>query len=70
MYLFHAGHALANTPNFSVTALEEVFNQQVLPPRLWLHRSPDLNLCDYYLWGTLNIKSSYEQSTLFARIER
>jgi hypothetical protein len=61
--------ALANIANFSITALEEVSGQKVLPPRLWLHRSPDLNLYDYYLWGTLNVKSS-EQPPFFASIER
>jgi hypothetical protein len=47
------GSAMAHTANVSVTTLEEVFARQVSHFGLWPYRSPDLDLCNYYLWGKL-----------------
>jgi hypothetical protein len=41
------------TANFSVTTLEEVFGKHLITCGLWRHKSPDLNLCDFYMWATL-----------------
>jgi hypothetical protein len=59
-------NATAQTANNSMVALDEVFGEWVISWRLWPRRSPDLNTCDFYLWGTER-KSVYEQSTLFGR---
>jgi hypothetical protein len=48
-------NATAHTPNSSVVALDEVYGEQVRS-RLWPLLSPDLNPCDFYLWGTLKAK--------------
>jgi hypothetical protein len=44
---------MAHTADFSVAVLEEVFGERLITCGLWPPRSPDLNPCDYYLWGTL-----------------
>lgn len=40
-----------HTENFSVIALRR--GSQYMANSLWVPRSPDWNLCDYYLWLTL-----------------
>jgi hypothetical protein len=50
---FMQDSAMAHTANFSVSALEEVFGRQFSHFSLWPYRSPDFDLCDYYLWETL-----------------
>jgi hypothetical protein len=48
--------------------LNEAFGEQAIDQTLWLALLPDLNLCDFNLWGTL--KDICVQSSLFARTER
>jgi hypothetical protein len=33
--------------------LTEVFEDRLISCKLWLARSPDLNPCDFYLWGNI-----------------
>jgi hypothetical protein len=49
-------NATAHTANNSMVALHEVFGERVISRGLWPPRSPDLNPCDFYLWGTLKEK--------------
>jgi hypothetical protein len=41
--------SVAHTENFSVASLRRGF--QYIAHSLWTHRSPDLNMCDYYFGG-------------------
>jgi hypothetical protein len=48
--------ATAHTATYSVNVLNEVFENRLRSRWLWLARSPDLKLCDFYLWGNLKDK--------------
>jgi inhibitor of nuclear factor kappa-B kinase subunit alpha len=48
--------ATAHTATYSINALNEVFENRLISHRLWPARSPDLNPCDFYLWGNLKDK--------------
>ncbi|KAJ4443075.1 hypothetical protein ANN_04725 [Periplaneta americana] len=52
---FMQDNATAHTAYVSVTAIQEVFDDRV-ESGLWPVGSPDLNLCYFYLWGTLKSK--------------
>lgn len=36
-----------------MVALEKILGKCLITHTLWPPRSPDLNTCNYYLWGTL-----------------
>jgi hypothetical protein len=47
-----------NTAKETIQALHGVFGEfnvkdRIISKGLWPHRSPDLNPCDFYLWGKL-----------------
>jgi hypothetical protein len=44
---------MAHIVNSSVDALDEMFSKGVINAELWPLWSPDLNLCDFHLQGTL-----------------
>jgi hypothetical protein len=48
--------ATAHTATYSINVLNEVFENRLISHRLWPARSPDLNPCDFYLWGNLKDK--------------
>jgi hypothetical protein len=48
------GGATAHTATYSINVLNKVFEDRLISCRLWPARSPDLNPCDFYLWGNLN----------------
>jgi hypothetical protein len=48
---FQQDNATAHTARNSVSALQEVFDDRIISTRLWPPRSPDLSVCDFYLWG-------------------
>jgi inhibitor of nuclear factor kappa-B kinase subunit alpha len=48
--------ATAHTTTYSINVLNEVFENRVISRGLWPARSPDLNPCDFYLWGNLKDK--------------
>jgi hypothetical protein len=48
----YTGH----TATYSNNALNEVYEDRLISFTLWPARSPDLNLCDIYLWGNLKSK--------------
>jgi hypothetical protein len=50
---FKQDNSTAHTESFSVTALEDVFSNWLLTPKLWPPRYPYLKHHDYYLWMTL-----------------
>jgi hypothetical protein len=50
--------ATANTVTYSINVLNEVFENRLISCGLWPARSPDLNPCDFYLWGNLKDKVS------------
>jgi hypothetical protein len=43
----------AHTVTYSMNVLNEVFENRLINRGLWPARSPDLNPCDFYLWGNL-----------------
>jgi hypothetical protein len=45
--------ATAHTVTYSTHVLNEVFENRLISRGLWPARSPDLNPCDFYLWGNL-----------------
>ena len=50
---FQQDSATAHTAADSLDAIREVFDDRIISRGLWPSRSPDLTVCDYYLWGTL-----------------
>jgi hypothetical protein len=48
--------ATAHTATYSINVLNEVFENRLISRRLWPARCPDLNPCDFYLWGNLKDK--------------
>jgi hypothetical protein len=48
--------ATTHTATYSINVLNEVFEDRLMSPGLWPARSPDLNSCDFYLWGNLKDK--------------
>ena len=53
---FQQDNATAHTANASMVAIQEVFEDRIVSRGLWPPRSPDLSICDYYLWGNLKQK--------------
>ena len=53
---FQQDSATAHTAHNSLQDIEAVFDDRVISKGLWPPRSPDLTLCDFYLWGTLKNK--------------
>lgn len=49
-------NVMAHTAKNSVDTLYEVFGRRVKSRVMWPPRLPDLNTCDFYLWGTLKVK--------------
>jgi hypothetical protein len=47
---------LQHTATYSINVLNEVFENRLISRGLWPARSPDLNPCDFYLWGNLKDK--------------
>jgi hypothetical protein len=45
--------ATAHTATYSINALNEMFENRLISRGLWPSVSPDLSLCDFYLWGNL-----------------
>jgi hypothetical protein len=48
--------ATAHIATYSIHVLNEVFENRLISRGLWPARSPDLNPCDFYLWGNLKDK--------------
>jgi hypothetical protein len=48
--------ATAHTATHSINVLNEVFENRLISRGLWPSRSPNLNPCDFYLWGNLKDK--------------
>jgi inhibitor of nuclear factor kappa-B kinase subunit alpha len=48
--------ATAHTATYSINVLNEVFENRLMSHGLWPARSPDLNPCDFYLWGNIKDK--------------
>jgi hypothetical protein len=64
------GNAKAHTANKSVNALAEPVGERRVSQGLWSARSPDLNPCDFHLWGILKDKRVCKQSSFTTRAER
>lgn len=71
---FMQDSTMAHTADFSMAVLEEVFGERLITCGLWPPRSPDLNPCDYYLWGTLKdrvyVNSPHSLQELKENIQR
>jgi hypothetical protein len=48
--------ATAHTAIYSINVSNEVLENRLISRGLWPARSPDLNSCDFYLWGNLKDK--------------
>lgn len=53
---FQQDSATAHTANLSLNLIAEFFEDRVISTGLWPARSPDLTVCDFYLWGNLKNK--------------
>jgi len=53
---FQQDNATAHTAHASIAAIREVFEDRVISRGRWPARSPDLNPCDFFLWGYLKAK--------------
>jgi hypothetical protein len=53
---FMQDNATAHTANHSMNEINQVFGDRVVSRGLWPPQSPDLNPCDFYLWGKLKDK--------------
>jgi inhibitor of nuclear factor kappa-B kinase subunit alpha len=60
--------ATAHTATYSINVLNEVFENRLVSRGLWPARSPDLNPCDFYLWG--NLKDKVYSSNPYTLVER
>ena len=52
-YYFQQDGATAHTANMVQEWLTSKFSEYFVNKKQWPPRSPDLNLCDFYLWGYL-----------------
>jgi hypothetical protein len=52
-YYFQQDGARPHTTRTVQTWLKEKFNEKLKEKDMWLPRYPDLNSCDFYLWGHL-----------------
>ena len=52
-YFFQQDGATPHTANTVQTWLTTKFNEKFVNKKTWPPRSPDLNPCDFYLWGYL-----------------
>jgi hypothetical protein len=48
--------ATAHNATYSINVLKEGFEDRLISRGLWPVRPPDLNPCDFYLWGNLKDK--------------
>ena len=53
---FQQDSATAHTAEESMNKIREVFEDRVISAGVWPSRSPDLTVCDFYLWGNLKGK--------------
>ena len=56
LYYFQQDGATPHTANNVQTWLTTKFGSKFVNKKMWPPRSPDLNPCDYYLWGYLKSK--------------
>jgi inhibitor of nuclear factor kappa-B kinase subunit alpha len=59
--------ATAHTATYSMNVLNEVFENKLISRGLWPAKSPDLNPCDFYLWG--NLKDKVYSNNLHTLVE-
>jgi hypothetical protein len=50
---FQQDNATAHTSQHSMVVLCEIFGERIISWGLWPSCSPDLSVCDFYLWGKL-----------------
>jgi hypothetical protein len=50
---FQQDNATAHTSQHSKEALRKIFGERIISRGIWFPRSPDLRVCDFYLWGKL-----------------
>jgi hypothetical protein len=50
---FQQDNTTAHTSQHSMGALHEIFGERIISQGLWPLHSPDLSVCDFYLWGKL-----------------
>jgi hypothetical protein len=50
---FQQDNATAHTSQHSMEALHEIFGERIISRGLWPPCSPDLSVCDFYLWRKL-----------------
>jgi hypothetical protein len=62
--------ATADTATYSIYVLNEVFEDRLISCGLWPVRSPDLNPCDFYLWGNLKYKVYSNNPHILAELKQ
>jgi hypothetical protein len=50
-------NATAHTSQHSMETHREVFGERIISQRLELPHSPDLSVCDFYMWDNLKQKA-------------
>ena len=56
-FFFRQDGATYHTSHRSLTRAHDMFTEErTISKELWLPRSPDLSVCNFYLWGTLKQK--------------
>jgi hypothetical protein len=53
---FQQDSATAHTARMSTQSLSDVFGDRIISSGIWAARSPDLNPCDFFFWGSLKDK--------------
>jgi hypothetical protein len=53
---FQQGSATVHTARIPVQALSDVFWDKIVSSDIWPSTSPDLNPCDFFVWGCLKDK--------------
>jgi hypothetical protein len=54
-YYFQQDGATAHTADIVQDWLKSKFSKKFVNKKMWPPRSPDLNPCDFYLWGHLKL---------------
>jgi hypothetical protein len=57
----------AHTATYSINVFYEVFEDRLISHGLWPVRSPDLNSCDFCVWG--NLKNKVYSNNLHTLVE-
>lgn len=69
-YYFQQDGASAHTANTVQNWLKSKFSDRFIDKKQWPPRSPDLNPCDYFLWGYLKQRVYYPKPTTIEELKQ